>query len=542
MRYKKILAMAVTAAAVASLAACGGVKKDSEAASGSTISIGTTDKVVSIDPAGSYDNGSYTVQIQIFPFLYSQNYNTTKLSPDVAADGGKWSPDGSEFTVKIKPGLKFANGHTLDSKDVKFTFDRIKKIDDENGPSSMLVNIESVSAPDPTTVVFKDSAPNDVTLKEVLSSPAAPIVDEQVFSPDKLTPAATIVKSNAFAGPYRLTQYKDNELAVFEKNPVYKGVTPAKNGSVQVKYFADASNLKMAVQQGSVDIASRTLNPTDIQDLKKNSKVRVINGPGGEERFIAFNFKIMPYGEKTPDADPAKARAVRHAIADLIDRQEISSKVYKGTYTPMYSFIPTGLDGKQDTLKETYGDGNGKPSLEKAKKTLDEAGVKTPIDLKLQYNSDHYGAASADEYAAVKSQLESGGLFKVDLQQTEWTQYNKQRNVTKDSDGTYPAYQLSWYPDFSDADNYLSPFFREGNFINNGYENKELNDLIVKQAGEQDHAKRMGIIKQIEDMETQDLSTLPLLQGNQVAVVGNGVKNVILDASFRFRFAPITKS
>ncbi|WEV42421.1 ABC transporter substrate-binding protein [Bifidobacterium sp. ESL0682] len=541
MRYKKILAMAVAAAAVTSLAACGGVKKDSDV-SGSAIAVGTTDKVVSVDPAGSYDNGSYMVQIQIFPFLYSQNYNTAKLSPDIAADGGQWSADGSEFTVKLKPGLKFANGHSLDSKDVKFTFDRIKKINDENGPASLLANIESVSAPDPTTVVFKDSVPNDVTLKQVLSSPAGPIVDDQVFSADKLTPAADIVNGNAFAGPYKLSQYKDNELAVFEKNSAYKGLTPAKNGSVQVKYFADASNLKMAVQQGSVDVASRTLTPTDIQDLKKDGKVKIVKGPGGEERFIAFNFEIMPYGEKTPEANATKALAVRQAVADLVNRDELSSKVYKGTYAPMYSYIPSGLDGKQDTLKAAYGDGNGKPSLEKAKKTLEDAGVKTPINLKLQYNSDHYGASSADEYAAVKSQLESGGLFKVDLQQTEWTQYNKQRNVSKDSDGSYPAYQLSWYPDYSDPDNYLSPFFRDGNFVNNGYSNKAVNDMIVKQAGEQDHSKRMTMLKQIQDMETKDLSTIPLLQGDQVAVMGKDVKGVVLDPSFRFRYAPITKS
>ncbi|MDF7665360.1 ABC transporter substrate-binding protein [Bifidobacterium sp. ESL0745] len=542
MKFKKILTIAVTAAAVASLAACGGVKKDSDVASGSTVTVGTTNKVVSIDPAGSYDNGSYEVQLQIFPFLYAQNYGTAKLSPDIAADGGKWSADGSEFTVKLKPGLKFANGHTLDSKDVKFTFDRIKKINDENGPASLLANIDSVSAPDATTVVFKDSVPNDVTLKQVLSSPAGPIIDDQVFSPDKLTPAADIVKANAFAGPYKLMQYKDNELAAYEKNPSYKGLTPAKNSNVQVKYFADASNLKMAVQQGSVDVATRTLTPTDIQDLQKGGKVKVVKGPGGEERFIAFNFKIQPYGEKTPEADKAKALAVRQAAADLVDRQELSIKVYKGTYTPMYSYIPSDLDGTQDTLKSAYGDGNGKPSLDKAKKTLEAVGVKTPIDLKLQYNSDHYGASSADEYAAIKSQLESGGLFKVDIQQTEWTQYNKQRNVNKDSDGTYPAYQLSWYPDYSDPDNYLSPFFRDGNFVNNGYANKEINDLIVKQAGEQDHSKRMDLLKQIQQLETKDLSTLPLLQGNQVAVMGKGVKGVVLDPSFRFRYAPITKS
>ena len=493
MNRKKVIAALASVAAIASLAACGGVKDGGSTASGTTITIGTTDKITSLDPAGSYDNGSYAVQIQVFPFLYSQDYNTSELSPDIAADDGTWSDDGTEFTVKLKSGLKFANGHDLTASDVKFSFDRINKINDENGPSSLLANIDSVEAKDDTTVVFHSKVKNDVTLKQVLSSPAGPIVDEESFDADKLTDADTIVKDNAFAGPYKLTSYKVNEALAYAKNDSYDGLTPAKNDAVQVKYFADSSNLKMAVQKSS-----------------------------------------------EPNAD--KAKAVRQAVANLIDRDELSTKVYKGTYTPLYSFIPDGLSGHDDTLKEAYGDGEGKPSTDKAKKVLEDAGVTTPVDLKLQYNPDHYGQSSADEYAAIKAQLEEGGLFKVDLQSTEWTQYSKDRVITSDSDGSYPAYQLGWFPDYSDPDNYLSPFFRDGNFVNNGYSNTEVNDLIVKQAGQTDDKEREDTLKEIQKLETDDLSTIPLLQGAQVAVTGSGVKGVVLDASFRFRYASVTKS
>ena len=539
MNAKKIMAAAVSVAAIASLAACGGVKDDATA--GNAITIGTTDKITSLDPAGSYDNGSYAAQIQVFPFLYAQDYNTSELSADIAADDGTWNSDGTQFTVKLKSGLKFANGHDLTSSDVKFSFDRVKKINDENGPSSLLANITDVQAKDDTTVVFTDSVPYDVTLKQVLSSPAGPIVDEESFSDSKLTDADTIVKDNAFAGPYKLTSFKLNEALAYAKNDSYKGLTPAKNDAVQVKYYADASNLKMAVQQGQIDVAYRSLTPTDISDLSKDKKVKVVTGPGGEERFLTFNFRIQPYGEKTSEPNAAKAKAVRQAVANLIDRDELASKVYKNTYTPMYSFIPDGLTSHSDTLKSAYGDGNGKPSTDKAKKVLSDAGVKTPVDLKLQYNPDHYGSSSADEYAAIKSQLESSGLFKVDLQSTEWTQFNKDRVVTEDSDGSYPVYQLGWFPDYSDPDNYLSPFFRDGNFVNNGYSNKEINDLIVKQAGEKDESVRENLLKEIQEKETDDLSTIPLLQGAQTAVTGTSVKGVVLDASFRFRYASITK-
>ena len=111
-------------------------------------------------------------------------------------------------------------------------------------------------------------------------------------------------------------------------------------------------------------------------------------GPGGEERFLVFNFNIQPYGTKSDEPNADKAKAVRQAVANLIDREELATKVYKDTYTPMYSYIPDGLVGHEDTFKTAYGDGNGKPSADKAKKVLEDAGVSTPVELKLQYNPD----------------------------------------------------------------------------------------------------------------------------------------------------------
>ena len=50
-----------------------------------------------------------------------------------------------------------------------------------------------------------------------------------------------------------------------------------------------------------------------------------------------------------------------------------------------------------------------------------------------------------------------------------------------------------------------------------------------------------ALIEQIQDMVAAQLSTVPLLQGAQVAVAGADVDGVILDASFKLRFAPITR-
>ena len=543
---KRLLAAAagITAVTLALTACSGGGSGDEGdgdggggAASGEPLFIGTTDKVTVLDPAGSYDNGSFAVMNQVFPFLLNTPYGSPDVEPDIAESAEFTAP--TEYTVKLKPGLKWANGNDLTSSDVKFSFDRQVAINDPNGPASLLYNLDSVEAPDDTTVVFHLKSENDQVFPQILSSPAGPIVDEDVFAADALTSDQEIVDGKAFAGQYTIKSYDFNNLVTYEAYDGYQGLLgPAQTDEIAVTYFADASNLKLAIQQGEVDVAWRSLSATDIEDLRGNEDVKVVDGPGGEIRYITFNFDTQPFGAKTPEADPAKALAVRQAAASLIDRDELSEQVYKGTYTPLYSYVPAGLTGAVEPLKEMYGDGAGAPDAAAAEKLLTDAGVPTPVTLNLQYSNDHYGPSSADEYALIKDQLEKDGLFTVNLQTTEWVTYAEERTAD-----VYPAYQLGWFPDYSDADNYLTPFFLTENFLVNHYANQEVNDLILQQAVTTDHDERTALIEEIQTKVAGDLSTLPYLQGAQVAVVGADVEGTedTLDPSFKFRYAALSK-
>ncbi|EAR25396.1 ABC transporter, solute-binding protein [marine actinobacterium PHSC20C1] len=533
---KRVLAVVAGSAAFAlALTGCqaGG---DSGGGGSESLIVGTTDKVTFLDPAGSYDNGSFAVMNQVFPFLLNSPLGTSDVEPDIAESAEYTSED--EYTVVLKSGLKFANGNDLTSSDVKFSFDRQVAIADENGPAVLLGNIDSVEAVDETTVVFHLKNGNDQTFAQILSSPAAPIVDEDVFAADAVTPDADIVAGNAFAGQYVIDSYDFNNIVAFKANPDYQGVLgAAATDSITLKYYTDASNLKLDVQEGNIDVAHRSLSATDVADLEGNDNVNVVVGPGGEIRYIVFNFDTQPFGAATPEADEAKSLAVRGAVADLINRQEISDQVYKGTYLPLYSYVPDGLTGATEVLKDLYGDGSGGPSTEAAQKRLADAGVETPVALNLQYNPDHYGESSGDEYALVKSQLEADGIFKVSLQSTEWVTYAKERTAD-----AYPAYQLGWFPDYSDADNYLTPFFGDGNFLGNHYADAEVNDLIVAQATELDPATREGMIEEIQAKVAAQLSTVPFLQGAQIAVTGKDVTGATLDGSFKFRYGSLAKN
>ena len=72
-------------------------------------------------------------------------------------------------------------------------------------------------------MIFHLKAANDQIFPQVLSSPAGPIVDEQVFSADKVTPDDDIVKAKAFAGQYTITATSSTTWSQFKANPDYKG-------------------------------------------------------------------------------------------------------------------------------------------------------------------------------------------------------------------------------------------------------------------------------------------------------------------------------
>ncbi|MEV6930109.1 ABC transporter substrate-binding protein [Dactylosporangium sp. NPDC051485] len=530
---------ATTLAALLSLAACTTDTSGADPAATDTksLTIGTTDQVSSLDPAGSWDAGSGTIETQVYAALLSAPNGTTDPKPDLAASITLSAP--TTYTVKLKPGLKFANGHDLTSSDVKFSFDRQLKIADKNGPSSLLYNLASVAAPAPDTVEFTLKSANDTLFPQILTTSAGLIADEQVFPADKILDDDAIVAAKPWAGPYVIGSYTKNSVVSFAVNPAYGGGLGApKNTGVVLKYYTAASNLKLDIQQGNIDVVYRTLTIPDLQDLGTKPEVVVHTGAGNGIRFIVFDLKTQPFGSATPQADPAKALAVRQAAASLVDRTQLAEQVYKNTFQPLYSYVPQGITGATESLKPLYGDKRGGPDKAAAASLLSAAGVTPPVALHLQYNTDHYGSSSEDEYALVKTQLEAGGLFKVTLQSTEWSQYGKQRVADQ-----YPAYQLGWYADYLDADNYLGSFFADGNWVNNGYDDPAVKTLIKQEQTETDAGRRTATLGQIQDTAAKAVPIVPLLQGSTAIVTRASVSGVPqpLDSAYQFRWAELAK-
>ncbi len=524
---KRNLTTLLATGALLGLAACGGGGSGGSSSGGSSGGaggsgdpwiLGTTDSVTALDPAGSYDLGSWTLSYNIYQTLLTIPAGENAPQPD-AAQSCQYD-DPKTFTCKLKPGLKFSNGHDLTSSDVKFSIERNLKIADPNGASGLLGSVKSVDAPDDTTVTFNLSRP-DTTFQFVLTTATASIVDEELFPAKSLLPDNQVVGS----GPYRLDQYKPGQQAVLTANPSYQGANTPQAPQVFVQYYAESSALKLAVEKNEVDVAWRSLAPPEINDLKSQSSVDVVEGKGSEIRYFVWQF----------NTDVGKNPAIRQAVAQLIDRNAIAQRAYDGTVNPLYSIVPPGLPGQVDAFQQRY----GQPSVDAAKKILSDAGVQTPVALTLGYTPTHYGPNAVDEASELADQLNGSGLFKVTLKDAEWEQYQ-----TLYKQNAYDLFQLGWFPDFLDADNYLSPFVVDGGFYANGYSSKQANSLVAQEQATSDQGQREQIFQQLQALVAKDVPLIPSWVGKNVAVAGPGMQGVAdtLDPSFIFRFWKITKN
>jgi peptide/nickel transport system substrate-binding protein len=161
-----------------------------------------------------------------------------------------------------------------------------------------------------------------------------------------------------------------------------------------------------------------------------------------------------------------------------------------------------------------------------------------PLSIELWWTPTHYGDASADEYAEMKRGLERGGVFRVTLRSAEWAQYSSVLG------NQYNAFQLGWFPDYPDTENYILSFYQEGNFSENGYSNPRMTRLINRELAATTTARRLAIIRQIQRLAAVDVPIIPYWQGNMIAVGRTNVRGIpsTLDAAFIMRYWKIAKS
>ncbi len=483
---------------------------------------GTTDKVTDMDPASAYDFHTWEIFQNIDKGLLTYTPGTTDIVPGLATAMPTVNAAGNEYTFKLRPNLKFTDGTPFDAASVKWSVDRVIKL---NGDPSWLVTqfVKEVQVIDPLTVRFVLKAPTGFFPALVAGDPVYFPISPNVYPVDKIVhdPSELVGGALVGLGPYKVTSFKRDEEVVLEANPDYYGKAPAVK-KVIIKYFADATTMRLAIEKGDIDVAFKTLNPSDITDLAKAGKLNYQKLPGAQIRFLNFNCDVSVFKDKI----------LRQAIAALIDRPEINQKVFLGQQAPLYSMIPMGMSYHTDNFKTVYGE---KGNVAKADALLKKAGYSKakPFAFDLWYTTSHYGDTEVNVAEVLKSELERSPLIKITLKSAEWATYKQQFNNKQ-----MAAFLLGWYPDYLDPDDYTAAFAQTDASAGEGifFSNKEWDALFNKEQTATSEKTRAPVFAEVQKLWTDEVPCIPLFQGNLNVFTKKNIAGVKIGPTLIFNY------
>ncbi|MFE3524437.1 ABC transporter substrate-binding protein [Streptomyces sp. NPDC059161] len=457
------------------------------------IVVGTTDVITSLDPAGAYDAGSWAVYNNVYQSLLTFPQGSSTPVPDAARSCAFVGQKLQTYRCVLRDDISFSSGRRMTAEDVKFSFDRMLKINSEVGPAPLFSMLGSVGV-EGNAITFNLKS-KDATFPSKLATGAGSIVDSSQYPTTGLRKGDTVVGS----GPYLLKEYEKDATgrpvgARLEPNPGYRGAVTKKGLPVTIRYFAESDQLNDAWQAKQVDVTHREMPPSVLSKLSPGDpNLRITTSPGYDIRDLNFNVK---------SASAVAKPKVREAAAALMDRAALANTVYSGTVEPLYSLIPQGFTGHSTAFFDAY----PQPDPVRAKALLRSAGEQLPVRFNLAYRKLGANGAEAEQ---IKRQLERDGIFKVDLiAEADWPKM--QENFAA---GKYDAYTSGWLADFPDPDNFGQPLVGTGNSLHNNYSDRASDQIIQQTQGYTDRGRAADDFKALQEKVAQDVPLVPLWQG-----------------------------
>ena len=494
------------------------------------LSIGTTLKPRTLDPADSYELSGLNLIYNLGDTLYTYESGTTKIIPQLATEVPTISEDGLTYTINLREGVKFHDGSDFNAEAMVFSLKRFM----ENGgkPSFLLRDIVKE---------VKAGGEYEITIE--LKQPFAAFTSLLAFagtcavSPDAYQIGEGQFNPNQFVGtgPYKLVQSSSDSIRL-EIFSDYWGEKPANEGvDIQI-YSGNSANLFNGFRTGAVDLAYQSLDPDQINNLLaggKQGQWQAIEAGGS-----AINYLVLNRNQKPLDQLP-----IRQARGASSGRTLLNQRVLQGQGEPVYSLIPTAFSAYKPTFTQV--------NVKEAQKLIEEAGYSpsNPMVIEIWYPSSSTTRALVASTIKAYAEKELAGLVRFEVNSVEGaTAFSNLRK------GVYPSFLSNWYPDFLDADNYIQPLLscskgsevqgcEDGASQSQGsfYYNPQMNQLIEQQRQEQNQQKRQAIFAQIQEILAQDAPYIPLWQNKDYVFVQNGVAGVQLNPSQNIAFWTISK-
>ena len=385
----------------------------------------------------------------------------------------KWdvSADGLTWTFTLRKGVMFHNGEEMTSKDVKFTFDRLRDPDIGAATVSLYSNIASTAAPDTYTVI--------ITLKQKNPDFLAQLGEYQAII--EWSGTKDFNTEHIFTGKFMFDTYLPEDRITFKRNPNYWRKDAEGNqlpylDGLDYLFLPEPSSQVEALRGGQVDYLIYL--PTEyVQTVEDDPNLVVYQKPSN------FHYTIRMRSDREPFSDVR----VRQAFRAAVDRKEMLDGAFDGL----------GVTGRDTPIGPGYGDyyldvPEPKRDVAKAKQLLAQAGYAGGMTVTLTTQQSSAMPAMA---TILKEQLAEAGVT-VDIQLVPPDVYYGADNLWLEADFAMTDWGSRAVPQ-----SYLDLAYTcDANWNESHYCDPELDDLAALAAVELDQAKRAEIYGQIQEI------------------------------------------
>jgi peptide/nickel transport system substrate-binding protein len=360
-------------------AAIGGNASPAAAATrGGTLTYGLQTDYLFLDPVNTQQNADIWLSLNLYDTLIQPTADGAGLQPGLAES---WTvgPDGKSVTLKIRPGLKFADGSALELSDIKWSLERASKKETGGGFQFLLNSIQSVESAGTDAVVVHLSQP-DPSILEALATFNAGIVSEKLViaapGKDLAEKAKNFAERPIGSGPFMVTSWSRNNEILLSRNPFYwakgaDGQSLPYLDHIRLVTIPDDATRILKLKAGELD-GTEFVPLSRVAELKADPRLNMVLYPAAQVLFLnIFCGPTYKNGAK----NPANDARVRQALNYAVDKQALIQVLTYGVGVPSQSYLPM-------STPLAYGKGEPYPyDIAKAKALLKEAGYADGFEI-----------------------------------------------------------------------------------------------------------------------------------------------------------------
>jgi ABC-type transport system substrate-binding protein len=306
------------------------------------------------------DANSRKILTQIYQPMYIRHPKTLKLIPWLAAEDPIFDKEKNSYTVKLRK-AKWSDGSEFTADDVVFTGQVIKEFKVPRY-SSRWRAIKKIETPDDHTVIFYLKKPSSTFLSRALIAPMVSRKEWEAVAAEakkKEKPLRSLqnyeVKNPLGTGPFVIKAYKSGAYLHMERNPHFFGSGQHMGGhllgpyidGMLFKFYGTSDVAILALKKGNIDMFWWGIQPGYIEDLGHEPNVKVFHNQKSALYYMGFNVRKPPFEDVN----------LRRAIAIIIDKEFIISRILQGYGTVLHSVVPPGNAFYHNPNVRRYGDG-----------------------------------------------------------------------------------------------------------------------------------------------------------------------------------------